>query len=88
MTTISDKKQAVKELKDSQMLKGEMVDSLKKVYDIERLIGKISYGNSNGREMNALKNSLMQIPNINLVFNTNASTIPLKNPLYKYHYLF
>ena len=58
---------AVEELKNSLMLRGEIIDSLKKVYDIERLIGKISYGNANGRDMISLKNSIRQIPNIKQV---------------------
>ena len=55
---------AVEELKNSPMLKGEIIASLKKVYDIERLIGKISYGNANGRDMVSLKNSIRELPNI------------------------
>ena len=61
---INSRLEAVKELKDNSILRGELQQVLKKVYDIERLVGKISYGNSNAREMNALKNSLMQLPSI------------------------
>ena len=64
VSEINKRLDSVKELKDSQMLKGEIVDSLKKVYDIERLIGKISYGNANGRDLISLKNSLGQIPDL------------------------
>lgn len=39
-------------------------EQLKGVYDIERLLGKISYGNCNGRDMISLKNSISKIPNI------------------------
>ena len=55
---------AVKELKENAMFRGDIIDLLKKVYDIERLIGKISYGNANGRDLISLKNSVGQIPNI------------------------
>ena len=70
---INERLDSVKELKDSQMLKGEVVDSLKKVYDIERLIGKISYGNANGRDLISLKNSLKQIPNLKAVLEKTNS---------------
>ena len=55
---------AVAELKDDIMLKGEVVEKLKKVYDIERLAGKISYGSANGRDLISLKNSVRQIPDV------------------------
>ena len=32
-------------------LRGEISNLLKHVYDIERLVGKISYGNSNARDL-------------------------------------
>jgi DNA mismatch repair protein MutS len=60
------------------MLKGEVVDNLKKVYDIERLIGKISYGNANGRDLVSLKNSLGQLPTLKSVLTNTKSTL-LKN---------
>ena len=67
---------SVQELKNSQMLKGEIVDSLKKVYDIERLIGKISYGNANGRDLISLKNSILQIPELkNILSRTNSKML-------------
>ena len=49
---------SVKELKDNMMLRGDIVETLRKVYDIERLAGKISYGNANARDMISLRNSL------------------------------
>ena len=61
---INSRLEAVQDLKDNTILREELQKALKKVYDIERLVGKISYGNSNGREMNSLKASLEQIPEI------------------------
>lgn len=55
---------AVKELKDDIMLRGDIVESLKKVYDIERLAGKMAYGNANARDMVTLKNSLLKLPEV------------------------
>jgi len=75
VSEINSRLDAVKELVGSQMLKGEVVDSLKKVYDIERLIGKISYGNANGRDLISLKNSLGQLPDLKNVLSRTSSKL-------------
>ena len=61
---INKRLNAVKELKDEIMLRGDVIDSLKKVYDIERLAGKMAYGNANARDMISLKSSLAKLPNV------------------------
>mgnify|MGYP002618582687 CR=1 FL=1 len=61
---INKRLNAVKELKDNLMLKGDIIEALKKVYDIERLAGKMAYGNANARDMITLKNSLMKLPEL------------------------
>lgn len=61
---INKRLEAVKELKDDIMLRGEVIDNLKKVYDIERLAGKMAYGNANARDMVTLKNSLLKLPEV------------------------
>ncbi len=66
--------EAVGELKNNTILRSELQQLLKKVYDIERLVGKIAYGNINGREVNALKSSLGQIPNIKTLISQVTST--------------
>lgn len=67
VTEINKRLDSVQELKNSIILKGDIIDSLKKVYDIERLAGKISYGNANGRDLISLKNSVKQLPEIKQV---------------------
>ena len=64
VTEINRRLEAVKELKDDIMLRGDIVESLKKVYDIERLAGKMAYGNANARDMITLKNSLFKLPDV------------------------
>ena len=59
---INDRLESVKELKENMMLRGDIIDILKKVYDIERLAGKVAYGNVNARELISLKNSLSNLP--------------------------
>ena len=61
---INKRLDAVKELKDDIILRGDIVDNLKKVYDIERLAGKMAYGNANARDMVTLKNSLLKLPDV------------------------
>ena len=46
------------------ILKEELRENLDKVYDLERLASRISYGNSNARDMIQLKNSLEVLPEI------------------------
>ena len=51
------------------ILKEELREELDKVYDLERLSSRISYGNSNARDMTQLKNSLMALPNIKRILD-------------------
>ena len=61
---INKRLNAVEELKDNIMLRGDIIENLKKVYDIERLTGKMAYGNANARDMITLKNSLIKLPEV------------------------
>lgn len=42
----------------------ELQDLLKKVYDLERLAGRVAFGSANARDLNQLKTSLAQVPAI------------------------
>ncbi len=64
---IKERLDAVQELKDNMMLRGELTENLKKVYDIERLAGKMAYGNANARDMITLKNSIQKLPQVKQV---------------------
>ena len=70
---INKRLDSVKELKNSIILKGDIIDSLKKVYDIERLAGKIAYGNANGRDLISLKNSVKQLPEVKSILSQTES---------------
>ena len=52
VTEINNRLGAVKELKDNIILRGDITELLKKVYDIERLAGRISYGSANRKRFN------------------------------------
>jgi DNA mismatch repair protein MutS len=61
---INTRLSAVKNLKEDLMLRSELIDNLKPVHDIERLLGKIVYGTANARDLVALKNSAQHLPEI------------------------
>ena len=66
---IQERLEAVKELKENMILRGDITENLKKVYDIERLSGKMAYGNANARDMITLKNSLEKLPEVKNVLS-------------------
>ncbi|MBR3249100.1 MAG: DNA mismatch repair protein MutS [Clostridia bacterium] len=70
---INKRLSAVKELKEEIMIRGDIIDSLKKVYDIERLAGKMAYGNANARDMISLKSSLAKLPSVKNVLSNCKS---------------
>ena len=72
VSEINNRLHAVQELKNGLMFRDELQDTLKKVYDIERLIGKISFGSANGRDLISLKNSVGQLPLIKKILTDNV----------------
>ncbi len=66
---ISLRLNAVEELKNKFMARVEARELLKRVYDIERLMGKVILGSVNCRDLIALKNSMSQIPYIKEILN-------------------
>lgn len=72
---INKRLNSVKELKDNPILRGDIADLLKKVYDIERLVGKISYRNANARDLISLKNSVKQLPELKKIMSNTESTL-------------
>ncbi len=61
---ITERLDAVDELARKTLLRFDLRSQLGKVRDIERLIGRIVYGNSNARDLMALKVSLAALPEI------------------------
>jgi DNA mismatch repair protein MutS len=62
LSRIEERLEAVDRLCHQLILREDLKLALKEVYDLERLVARISYGNANARDMNALKHSLQQIP--------------------------
>ena len=75
ITEINRRLDGVKELKDNIILRGDVIENLKKVYDIERLAGKMAYGNGTPRDMITLKNSLSKLPDVKKVLSEAQSTL-------------
>ncbi len=71
---IQERLDSVQELKDNMLLRGEVTENLKKVYDIERLAGKMAYGNANARDMLTLKNSLEKLPEVKKILEQCQTT--------------
>ena len=67
--------ESVEELKGSAMRRGSIAEVLDRVYDIERLTGKISYGTVNAKDMVALKNSLQQLPDLKNILADSKSEL-------------
>ncbi len=61
---ISERLDAVDEIVKKTLLRYDLRAALSQIRDIERLIGRIVYGNSNARDLIALKLSLAAIPDI------------------------
>lgn len=61
---INNRLDAVEELYSNVMISNNIKEYLKSIYDIERLISRIVYGNCNGRDLNALKQSVSSLPDL------------------------
>ena len=59
----------VEKLLEEFILKEDLKNLLYEVYDIERLSGRIAFGNANARDLLQLKNSLKVLPDIKNILN-------------------
>lgn len=61
-------------LSNNFLARQELMLQLNEVYDLERLIAKISYGNANARDLLQLKKSFVVMPEIKSVLNSTSLT--------------
>lgn len=61
---INQRLSAVKQLKENMITREEIREYLNPIYDLERLMGKISYKSANPRDLIAFKTSLEMLPHI------------------------
>jgi len=67
---------AVAELKDDHQLRSSLMTALSAVYDLERLISRVSLGAANARDLLALKQSFFALPRLHeLLARCNARLI-------------
>ena len=72
---------AVEELQKEAISREEIREYLSSVYDLERLVGKISYQSANPRDLTAFKASLSMLPYIRTILGDMKS--PLLQKLYE-----
>ena len=75
---IEERLDAVENLLTNIIMRKELRDNFKKIYDLERLMSKISYGTANARDLVALKNSLKVLPILKETLSSCQSTLLLK----------
>ncbi|MDO4344422.1 MAG: DNA mismatch repair protein MutS [Eubacteriales bacterium] len=72
---IERRQEAVAELKSNAIAREEIREYLNPVYDLERLISKISYQTANPRDLIAFKSSLSMIPHIKCIMGDFKSSL-------------
>lgn len=76
-TRIIRRQKAVEELKENAIARDEIREYLSSVYDLERLVSRITYQTANPRDIISFKNSLSMLPHIKYILGE------LKSPLLK-----
>ncbi|MBS5196931.1 MAG: DNA mismatch repair protein MutS [Clostridiales bacterium] len=72
---IENRLSAIEELNEHPMLRDEIREYLQPVYDLERLISRISYKSANPRDMIAFASSLEMLPHIKQVMKEFSSPV-------------
>ncbi len=64
---LTKRQNIVQVLLDNYFQRSSLQDYLTKVYDLERLAGRVAFGNVNGRDLIQLATSLVQVPKIKAI---------------------
>ncbi|MDD4110994.1 MAG: DNA mismatch repair protein MutS [Clostridia bacterium] len=75
---INGRLNAIEEIISNIILREELHTKLKSITDIERIAGRIAYGNFNPKDANSLKIACLQLPEINRIIS-NFSSIKFTN---------
>jgi len=78
---INRRLEALEELNKSPMLRDEIREYLNPIYDLERLISRISYQSANPRDLIAFASSLEMLPHIRQILKDFKT--PLLTELYE-----
>ncbi len=74
---IIKRQKAIEEINDEIAERDELREYLNPIYDLERLVGKVSYKSANPRDLIAFKNSLEMIPHIKYILSRYNSDLLL-----------
>lgn len=74
-TEIQKRLDAVEELKNEAISREEIREYLAPVYDLERLITRITYGSANPRDLTAFRSSLEMLPHIRYILEDMQSQL-------------
>lgn len=72
---INERLDSVQEFTENLSIHEDLKNALKQVYDIERLVGKISTLSVNAKELIFLKNSIEKLPGIKEILKDSKSTL-------------
>ncbi|MGS5516111.1 DNA mismatch repair protein MutS [Clostridioides difficile] len=72
---IENRLDVIEEIKDDFILREDLNDILKNIYDIERICGKIAFERVTPKELVHLKNSIEKLPNLKDTIDLSDATI-------------
>ena len=75
ITAIQARLDAVEYLLDEVFVRSDLTEAFKLIYDIERIVARAASGSANGRDLQALRNSLESCPEI--MNALSSATVPL-----------
>lgn len=73
---IAERYDCVDLLKNDSFIRNEIIEVLKRIYDIERLISKITLRSANARDLIALRDSLQLVPQLLTLLKELPSNVP------------
>ncbi|MBN2540343.1 MAG: DNA mismatch repair protein MutS [Bacilli bacterium] len=77
-THIEKRYDFVESLTNNFILRSDIQDQLKKVYDLERIVGRISFGNCNAKDLVNLKKSLGAVPEVQIALQGLGNSFALE----------
>lgn len=84
---IENRYDMVSKLLEEFLLKDELKELLNEVYDLERLAGRVSFGNANARDLLQLKSSLKVLPRIKEIVSILGFNLVIDDLTYLYEFL-
>lgn len=68
-------------LVDQPNLRGQIREVLRGIHDLERVLGRVTFGNANARDLAALRDTMRQVPAINSLLDEAQATAVLRRAL-------